>query len=105
MRVIRNGIEKKTEDVNLLLSKTLVHPQSCVLFTVLVSHRRERRIKGLRVGVLPSKENVKRLPLFLLDRKKLRGNMAEIYKIREAVNKVNTELLFPNLTVLEIGCT
>lgn len=31
--------------------------------------------------------------------------MAEIYKIREAVNKVNTELLFPNLTVLEIGCT
>lgn len=99
---IRNDIEKKTEGVNLLLSKTLVHPQSCVLCTVLVSNRREGRIKGLRVGVLPSKENLKRLRLFLLDMRKLRGNMTEIYKIRKAMNE---NCSFPNLTVLEIGCT
>lgn len=92
---IRNGIEKKTEGVNLLLSKTLVHPQSCVMCTVVISHRRERRIKRLRVGVLPSEENLKRLPLFILYRRKLRGNMTEAGKIREAVNKVIGELLLP----------
>lgn len=43
--------------------------------------------------MLPSKENLKRVRLFLLDRRKLRGNMTEVYKIREAVNKVNACLL------------
>lgn len=58
--------------------------------------------RGPRVGVLPSKENLKRLRLLLLDMRKLRGNMTEMYKIRKAVNK---NCSFPNLTVLEIGCT
>ena len=56
-----------------------------------LSQKRDRRIKGLRVGVLPSKENLQRLRLFLLDRRKLRGNMTDFHRIREVVNKINTE--------------
>lgn len=49
----------------------------------------EERLKGLRARVSPSKEKLKRLWLTLLDKRKLRGNITDIYKIREAVNNLS----------------
>ncbi|CAM5105037.1 unnamed protein product [Natator depressus] len=103
--IIKKGIENKTENILLPLYKSMVRPhlEYCVqmwsprlqkdtLALEKVQKRATKMIRGLER--VPSEERLKRLGLFSLEKRRLRGDMVEVYKIMSGVEKVNKEKLF-----------
>ncbi|CAM5132666.1 unnamed protein product [Eretmochelys imbricata] len=105
LRIIKKGIENKLENILLPLYKSMVRPhlEYCVqmwsphlkkdiLALEKVQRRATKMIRGLEW--IPYEERLKRLGLFILEKRRLRGDMIEVYKIMSGVEKVNKEKLF-----------
>uniref|UniRef100_A0A8C4XYG1 Reverse transcriptase domain-containing protein n=1 Tax=Gopherus evgoodei TaxID=1825980 RepID=A0A8C4XYG1_9SAUR len=103
--IIKKGIENKTENILLPLYKSMVHPhlEYCVqmlpphlkkdiLALEKVQKRATKMIRGLER--VPYEERLKRLGLFSLEKRRLRGDMIEAYKMMTDVEKVDKEKLF-----------
>ncbi|XP_074849472.1 BBSome complex member BBS7 isoform X2 [Carettochelys insculpta] len=103
--IIKKGIDNKTKDIILPLYKTMVclHLEYCVqtwsphlkkdiLALEKVQKRATKMIRGLER--VPYGERLERLGLFSLEKRRLRGDMIEVYKIMNGVEKVNIEKLF-----------
>uniref|UniRef100_K7F1Z4 Reverse transcriptase domain-containing protein n=1 Tax=Pelodiscus sinensis TaxID=13735 RepID=K7F1Z4_PELSI len=103
--IIRKGIENKTQNILLPLYKTMVHPhlEYCVqmwsphlkkdlLALERVQKRATKVIRGLER--VPYEERLKRLGLFSLEKRRLRGDMLEVYKIMSGVERADKEKLF-----------
>uniref|UniRef100_K7GG65 Reverse transcriptase domain-containing protein n=1 Tax=Pelodiscus sinensis TaxID=13735 RepID=K7GG65_PELSI len=102
---IKKGIENKTQNILLSLYKTMVrpHPEYCVqlwsphlkkdiLALESVQKRATKMIRGLER--VPYKKRLKRLGLFSLEKRRLRGDMIEVYKIMNGVERADKEKLF-----------
>ncbi|CAM5108054.1 unnamed protein product, partial [Natator depressus] len=103
--IIKKGIENKTETILLPLYRSMVcsHLEYCIqmwsprlkkdiLALEKVPKRATKMIRGLER--VPYEERLKMLGLFSLEKRRLRGDMIEVYKIMSGVEKVNTEKLF-----------
>ena len=103
--IIRKGIENKTANIILPLYKSMVRPhlEYCVQFwsphlqkdiveMEKVQKRATKMITGL--GNLPYEERLRRLGLFSLEKRRLRGDMIETYKIMHGKDRVEKERLF-----------
>ncbi|CAM5097662.1 unnamed protein product [Natator depressus] len=104
--IIKKGIENKTENILLPLYKSMVcphleywvqmwspHLKKDILALEKVQKRATKMIRGLEW--VPYEERLKRLGLFSLEKRRLRGDMIEVYKIMSGVKKVNKEKLYP----------
>ncbi|CAM5145823.1 unnamed protein product [Natator depressus] len=103
--IIKKWIENKMDNTLLPLYKSVVRPhlEYCVqmwpphlkkdtLALEKVQKRATKMIRGLER--VPYEERLKRLGLFILEKRRLRGDMIEVYKIMSGVEKVNKEKLF-----------
>ncbi|CAM5109632.1 unnamed protein product [Eretmochelys imbricata] len=102
--IIKKVIENKMENILLPLYKSMVrpHPEYCIqmwshlkkdiLALEKVQRRATKMIRGLEW--VPYEERLKRLGLFSLEKRRLMGDMIEVYKIMSGVEKVNKEKLF-----------
>ena len=105
---IGRGIEYKSCHLMLQLYRTLVrlHLEYCVQFwspyyrkDVESLERVQRRFTRMLPGMggLGYEERLKKLGLFSLERRRLRGDMIEVYKIMKGMDRVNSERLLPRL--------
>uniref|UniRef100_K7EXW6 Reverse transcriptase domain-containing protein n=1 Tax=Pelodiscus sinensis TaxID=13735 RepID=K7EXW6_PELSI len=103
--IIRKGIENKTQNILLPLYKTMVRPhlEYCVQMwsphlkkDILALERVQKRAtKMIRdLERVPYEERLKRLGLFSLEKRRLRGDMIEVYKIMSGVERADKEKLF-----------
>uniref|UniRef100_A0A8C3SIE1 Uncharacterized protein n=1 Tax=Chelydra serpentina TaxID=8475 RepID=A0A8C3SIE1_CHESE len=103
--IIRKGIDNKTENILLPLYKSMVRPhlEYCVQMwsphckkDLLELEKVQKRATKMMRGVerLPYEERFIRLGLFSLEKRRLRGDMTEVYKIMTGAEKVNQEVLF-----------
>ncbi|CAM5124383.1 unnamed protein product, partial [Natator depressus] len=103
--IIKKGIENKTENILLPFYKSMVHPhlEYCVQMwshhlkkDILALEKFQKRATKMIRGLewVSYEERLKRLRLFSLEKRSLRGDMIEIYKIMSGVEKVNKEKLF-----------
>ncbi|CAM5122732.1 unnamed protein product [Eretmochelys imbricata] len=103
--IIKKGIENKMENILLPLYKSKVRPhlEYCIqmwsphlkkdiLALEKVQKRATKMIRGMEW--VPYEERLKRLGLFSLEKRRLRGDMTEVYKIMSGVERVNKEKLF-----------
>ena len=103
---IGRGIEYKSWSLMLQLYRTLVRPhlEYCVQFwspyyrkDVETLERVQRRFTRMLPGMegLGYEERLKKLGLFSLERRRLRGDLIEVYKIMKGIDRVNRGKLFP----------
>uniref|UniRef100_K7EYK1 Reverse transcriptase domain-containing protein n=1 Tax=Pelodiscus sinensis TaxID=13735 RepID=K7EYK1_PELSI len=98
--IIKKGTENKMKNILLPLYKSMVRPhlEYCVqmwsphlkkdiLALEKVQRKATKMIRGLER--VPYEERLKRLGLFILEKRRLRGDMIEVYKIMSGVDKVN----------------
>ncbi|KAG6933171.1 hypothetical protein G0U57_019969 [Chelydra serpentina] len=102
--IIKKGIENKMDNILLPLYKSIVRPhleyrvqlwshlKKDILALEKVQRRATKMIRGLER--VPYEERLKRLGLFSLEKRRLRGDIIEVYKIMSGVEEVNKEKLF-----------
>ena len=101
-------IEYKSQDVMLQLYKTLVRPylEYCVQFwsphyrkDVEALERVQKRFTRMLPGLegMSYKERLDKLGLFSLERRRLRGDLIEVYKIMRDIDRVDSQNLFPRV--------
>ncbi|PLS49478.1 hypothetical protein CYV29_15670, partial [Carnobacterium maltaromaticum] len=107
---IGRGIEYKSWQVMLQLYRTLVRPhlEYCVQFwsphyqkDVDALERVQRRFTRMLPGMEGAsyEERLSRLGLFSLERRRLRGDLIEVYKIMRGIDRVDSKRLFPRVGV------
>ena len=101
---IAQKIEYRSCDVLLKLYKTLVRPhlEYCVQFwspcyrkDIIKLERVQKRFTQMPPGLdgLSYKERLDRLGLFSLERRRLRGNLIEVYKIMRGIDPLDNQQL------------
>eukprot|EP00061_Rhincodon_typus_P012572 g38393.t1 len=102
---IAQTFEYRSWDIMLRLDRMVVRPllEYCVQFwfpclreDIIKLEKIQKRFTRMLPGLegLSYKERLDRLALLLLKRKKLRGDLIEVYKIMRGINKVNDKCLF-----------
>ena len=105
---IGQNIEYRSWDVLLKLYKTLVrtHLEYCVQFwspyyrkDIIKRERVQKRFTRMLPGLdgLSYKERLDRLGLFSLERRRLRGELIEVYKIMRGIDQLDSQYLFPKV--------
>ena len=105
---IGQNIEYRSWDVLLKLSKTLVRPhlEYCVQFKspyyrkdIIKLERVQKRFTRMlpELDGLSYKERLDRLGLFSLERRRLRGDLIEVYKIMRDTVQLDSQYLFPKV--------
>ena len=105
---IGQNIECRNWDILLKLYKTLVRPhlEYCVQFWspyyrkgIIKLERVQKRFIRMLPGLesLSYKERLNRLGLFSLERRRLRGDLIEVFKIMRGIDKVDNQHLFPKV--------
>ena len=105
---IGRGIEFRSRDIMLQLYKTLVRPhlEYCVQFwsphykkDVEALERVQRRFTRMLPGMVGRsyEERLRDLRLFSLERRRLRGDLIETYKMIRGLDRVDSESLFPRM--------
>ena len=105
---IGRGIEFKSREVMLQLYRTLVRPhlEYCVQFwtphyrkDVEALERVQRRFTRMFPGMegRSYEERLRDLRLFSLERRRLRGDLIEVYKMIRGIDRVDGQRLFPRL--------
>ncbi|CAM4587787.1 unnamed protein product [Lepidochelys kempii] len=103
--IIKKGVKNKTENILLPLYKSMVRPhlEYCIQMwsphlkkdILALEKVQKRATKMIRVlERVPYEDRLKRLGLFSLEKRRLRGDTIEGYKIMSGVEKVNNEKLF-----------
>uniref|UniRef100_A0A8C3SII8 Activating signal cointegrator 1 complex subunit 2 n=1 Tax=Chelydra serpentina TaxID=8475 RepID=A0A8C3SII8_CHESE len=104
--IVKKGVDKKIENIILPLYKFMVNPhfEYCVQMWLphlkkdILEKVQKRATEMIRsIEWLPYEGRLIRLGLFSLEKRQLRGNMIEIYKIMTGVEKVNKEVLTQEL--------
>ena len=64
----------------------------------------QKRFTRMLLGFdgLSYKERLDRLGLFSLERRRLRGDLIEVYKIMRGTDQLNSQYLFPNVGELKL---
>ena len=107
---IGRGIEFRSREVMLQLYKTLVRPhlEYCVQFwsphykkDVEALERVQRRFTRMLPGMVGRsyEERLRDLRLFSLERRRLRGDLIEAYKMIKGLDSVDSESLFPRMVM------
>ena len=102
---IGQNIEYRSWDVLLTLYKALVRPhlEYCVQFwslyyrkDIIKLERVHKRFTRMLPGLdgLSYKERLDRLGLFSLERRRLRGDLVEVYKIMRGIDQLDNQYLF-----------
>ncbi|MBB6707133.1 reverse transcriptase family protein [Proteus mirabilis] len=105
---IGQSIEYRSWEVMLRLYRTLVRPllEYCVQFwspsyrkDVVKLERVQKRFTRMLPGLedLSYRERLNRLGLFSLERRRLRGDLIEVYKIMRGMDRINRQSLFPGV--------
>ena len=101
---IARGIEFKNWQVMLQVSRTLFRPhlEYSVQFwsphylkDVEALERVQKRFTKMLPGMERSEEKLEKLGLFSLERRRLRGDLIEVYKIMRGMDRVDSQKLFP----------
>ena len=103
--MIKKGIENKTANIIMPLYKTIVRPylEYCVQFwsphlkkDIVELEKVQKRATKMITGLehLPYEERLKHLGLFSLEKRRLRANVIETYKIMQGMSKVDRGKLF-----------
>ena len=102
------NIEDRSWDILLKLYKTLVMPylEYCAQFwspyyrkDIIKLERVQKRFTRMLPGLdgLRYKERLDGLGLFSLERRRLRGDLIEVYKIMRGIDQLDSQYLFPNV--------
>ena len=105
---ISQNIEYRSWDALLKLYKTLVRPhlEYCVQFwspyyrkDIIKLERVQKRFTRMLPGLdgLSYKESLDRLGLFSLERRGLRGDLIEVYKVKRGTDQLHSQYLFPKV--------
>ena len=103
---IGQNIEYRSWDVLLKLYKTLIRPllEYCVQFwspyyrkDIIKLERVQKRFTRMLQGLdgLSYKERLDRLGLFSLERRRLRGDLIEVYKIMRGIDQLDSQYFSP----------
>ena len=107
---IGRSIEYENWQVTLQLYRTLVRPHSeyCVQFwsphdqkdvdaLERVQKKFTRMLPGCCLEGMSYEERLDKLGLFSLERRRLRGDLIEVYKVMSGMDRVDSQMLFPRV--------
>ncbi|XP_078059894.1 uncharacterized protein LOC144485672 [Mustelus asterias] len=103
---INRGIEFRSREIMLQLYRTLVRPhlEYCAQFwsphyrkDVEAIERVQRRFTRMLPGLggMPYEDRLRELGLFSLERRRMRGDLIEVYKMLRGLDRVDSQRLFP----------
>jgi len=105
---INRGIEFRSPGIMMQLYKTLVRPhlEYCAQFwsphyrkDVEKIERVQRRFTRMLPGLsgMPYEDRLRQLGLFSLERRRMRGDLIEVYKMLRGIDRVDSQRLFPRV--------
>ncbi|XP_059831389.1 uncharacterized protein LOC132397106 [Hypanus sabinus] len=108
---ISRGIEFKSREVMMQLYKTLVRPHLEYYVQFWLPHYRKdvealERVQRRFTRMLPGLESMdydqrlRELGLYSLEKRRMRGDMIEVYKILRGIDRVDSQRLFPRAPLL-----